>query len=155
MANRWGNSENSERLFFLGLQITADSDCSHEIKRSLLLGRKVMINLDSILKSRDITLSAKVCLVKSMVFLVVIYGHESSIIKKAEHQELMLLNCGVEEHQFYTWCEELTHLRKHWCWERLKAGGEGDDEDEMVGWHHQLNDMSLSKLWELVMDREA
>ena len=61
-----------------------------------------MINLDSILKSRDITLSAKVCLVKSMVFLVVIYGHESSIIKKAEHQELMLLNCGVEEHQFYT-----------------------------------------------------
>ena len=71
MGNRWGNSGNSFRLYFSGLQITADGDCSHEIKRCLLLGRKVMTNLDSILKSRDITLSKKVRLVKVMVFPVV------------------------------------------------------------------------------------
>ena len=68
MANRWGNSENSERLYFLGYKITADGDCNHEIKRYLLLGRKAMTNLDSIVKSRDVTLPTKVCLVKSMVF---------------------------------------------------------------------------------------
>ena len=72
-------------LIFLGSKITADGDCSHEIKRCLLLGRKVMINLDSMLKSRDITLPTKVRLVKAMVFPVVMYGCESSIIKKAEH----------------------------------------------------------------------
>ena len=84
MENRWGNSGNSDRLyFFLGSKITADGDCSHEIKR--LLGRKVMTNLGSILKSRDITLSTKVCLVKAMVFPVVMYGCESGTIKKAEH----------------------------------------------------------------------
>ena len=82
---------------FLVSKITADGDCSHEIKRRLLLGRKVMTNLDSILKSRDITLSAKVCLVKAMVFPVVMYGCESWTVKKAEHEELMLLNCGVGE----------------------------------------------------------
>ena len=84
-------------FIFLGCKITADGDCSHEIKRRLLLGRKVMANLDSILKSRDITLSTKVRLVKAMVFPVVMYGCESWTIKKAEHQRLMLLNCGVEE----------------------------------------------------------
>ena len=68
MGNRWGNSGNSVRLYFGGLQIIADGDCSHEIKRSLLLGRKVMTKLDSIFKSRDITLPTKVCLVKAMVF---------------------------------------------------------------------------------------
>ena len=68
-----------------GSKVTADGDCSHEIKRRLLLGRKVMTNLDSILKSRDITLPTKVCLVKAMVFLVVMYGCESWTIKKAEH----------------------------------------------------------------------
>ena len=68
MANRWGNSGNSNRLYFLSSKITADGDCSHEIKKRLLLGRKVMTNLDSILKSRDITLSTKVHLVKTMVF---------------------------------------------------------------------------------------
>ena len=72
-------------FIFLGSKITPDCDCSHEIKRHLLLGRKVMINLDSILKSRDITLSTKVCLVKAMVFPVVMYGSESWTIKKAEH----------------------------------------------------------------------
>ena len=76
MTNRWGNNGNSERLYFLGLQITADGDCSHEIKRHLLLERKVMTNLDSILKSRDITLSTKVHLFKAMVFPVVMYECE-------------------------------------------------------------------------------
>ena len=80
-----------------GCKITADGDCSREIKRRLLLGRKVMINLDSILKSRDITLPTKVCLVKAIVFLVVMYGCESWTIKKAECQRKMLLNCGVGE----------------------------------------------------------
>ena len=81
MANRWVNSV---RLYFLGSKITADGDCSHEIKRCLLLGRIVMTNLDIILKSRDITLLTKVHLVKAMVFPVVIYGCESWIMKKAE-----------------------------------------------------------------------
>ena len=83
MGNRWGNSENSVRLF-LGSKITADDDCSHEIKRCLLLGRKVMTNLDSIFKSRDIALSTKVHLIKAMVFPVVMYGCESWTVKKAE-----------------------------------------------------------------------
>ena len=77
MANRWGNSGNIDRLNFLGSKITADGDCCHEIKRLLLLGRKVMTNLDSIFKSRDITLPTKVRLVKAMVFPVVMYGCES------------------------------------------------------------------------------
>ena len=80
-----------------GSKITADGDCSHEIKRGLLLGRKVMTKLDSIFKSRDITLPTKVCLVKAMVFPVVMYGCESWTVKKAEPEELMLLNCGVGE----------------------------------------------------------
>ena len=89
MGNRWGNSRNSVRLYFFGLQkITADGDCSHEIKRCLLLGRKILSNLDSILKSRDITLLTKVCLVKAMVFPVVMYGCESWTVKKAECQRI-------------------------------------------------------------------
>ena len=84
-------------LFLGGSKITADGDCSHEIKRHLLLGRKVVTNLDSILKSRDITLLTKVRLVKALVFPVVIYGCESWTVKKAEPEELMLLNCGVGE----------------------------------------------------------
>ena len=75
-------------FIFLGSKITADGDCSHEIKRHLLLGRKVMTNLDSILKSRDITLPIKVCLVKAMVFPVVMYGYESWTVKKAEHRRI-------------------------------------------------------------------
>ena len=85
MANRWGNNGNSDRLYFLGSKITADGDCSHEIKRHLLLGRKAMNNLDSILKSFvNITLTTKVHLVKAMVFPVVMYGCDSWTIKKAE-----------------------------------------------------------------------
>ena len=99
MANRWGNNGNSDRLYFGGSKITADGDCSHEIKRHLLLDRKVMTNLDSILKSRDITLPATVCLVKSMVFPVVMYGCENLTIKKAE-----------------CWIIDAFEL---WCWRRL------------------------------------
>ena len=84
MGKRWGNSGNSGRLYFGGSKITADGDCSQEIKRCLLLGRKVMTNLDSIFKSRDTTLPTKVCLVKAMVFPVVIYGCGSWTVKKAE-----------------------------------------------------------------------
>ena len=89
MANRWGNSGNSDRRYFLGSKITADGDCSHEIKRCWLLARKVMTNLDSILKSRDITLSTKVRLVKAMVLSVVMYGCESWTIKKAECRRIV------------------------------------------------------------------
>ena len=129
-------------FIFLGSKITADGDCSHEIKRLLLLGRKVMTNLDSILKSRDITLPTKVPLAKAMVFLVVVYGCESWTIKTVECQRMMLLNCGVGEdcespldsqsilkeispgcsledimlklklHFLATLCEELTHWKK-------------------------------------------
>ena len=86
-------------FIFLGSKITADGDCSHEIKRRLLLGRKVMTNLDSILKSRDITLTTKVCLVKAMVFPVVMYGCETWTVKKAEHQRIDAFEL--------------------WCWRRL------------------------------------
>ena len=99
MANRWGNSGNSDRLYFGGSKITADGDYSHEIKRRLLLGRKVMTNLDSILKSRDITLPTKVHLIKGMVFPVIMYGCESWTIKKAE-----------------CWRTDAFEL---WCWRRL------------------------------------
>ena len=88
MGNRWGNSENSVRLYFLGSKTTAYGDCSHEIKRRLLLARKVMTNLDSILKSRDVTFPTKVHLVKAMVFPVVMYECESWTVKKAEHQRI-------------------------------------------------------------------
>ena len=85
MGNRWGNNGNGDRLYFWGPQIAADAHCSHEIKKHLLLGRKVITNLDSILKSRDITLPTKVRIVKAMVFPVVMHGCESWTIKKAEH----------------------------------------------------------------------
>ena len=99
MANRWGNSGNSNRLFLGGSKITADGDRSREIKRHLLLGRKVMTNLESILKSRDITLPTKVHLVKTMVFPIVMCECESWTIKKAEH-----------------WRIDAFEL---WCWRRL------------------------------------
>ena len=91
------DGETVSDLIVLGSKITADGDCSHEIKSCLLLGRKVMTNLDSILKSRDITLPTNVCLVKAMVFPAVMCGCESWTIKKAEHRRMMLLNCGVGE----------------------------------------------------------
>ena len=99
MANTWGNSGNSVKLYFGGSKITADGDWSHEMKRHLLLGRKVMTNLDRILKSRDITLPTKVCRVKAMVLPVGMYGCESWTIKKAE-----------------SWRLDAFEL---WCWRRL------------------------------------
>ena len=93
-----GETVETVSYFILGgSKITADGDCNHEIKRCLLLGRKFMTNLDSILKSRDITLSTKVRLVKAMVFPVVRYGCESWTVKKAEHRRINALNCGVGE----------------------------------------------------------
>ena len=97
MANRWGNSGNSEdRLYFLVSEVTADGDSSHEIKRRLLLGRKAMTNLDSVLKSRDISLPTKVRILKAMVFPVVMYGCENLTIKNAEPRRIVA-----------------------WCWRRL------------------------------------
>ena len=111
MANRWGNSGNSDRLYFLS-EITADGDCSPEIKRWLLLGRKVMANLDSVLKSRDITLLTKVHLVKAMIFSVVMYGFENWTMKKAEQQR--------------------TDAFELWCWTRLlrALGPRGDQTSQ-------------------------
>ena len=149
-----------------GSKITADGDCSHEIKRCSLLGKKVLTNLDSIFKSRDITLPTKVCLVKAMVFPVVMYGCESWTVKKAEcwRIDAFLLWCwrrllrvpwsarrsnqsilkeispgwvhwknwcwSWNSNTLATWCKELTHLKRPWCWARLRAEGEGDDR----GW---------------------
>ena len=94
------DGETVANFIFLSSRITADGDCSHEIKRRLLFGRKVMTNLDSILKSRDITLPTKVCLVKAMVFPVAMYGCGSWTIKKAEPQRIDGLNCGVGENSW-------------------------------------------------------
>ena len=97
MANRWETVETMSDFILGGSKITADGDCSHEIKRCLLLGRKVMTNLDSIFKSRDITMSTKVHLVKAMVLPAIMYGCESWTVKKLSAKELMRLNCGVGE----------------------------------------------------------
>ena len=94
MANRWGNMEIVTDFVLGGFKITADGDCSHEIKRCLLLGRIVMTNPDSLLKSRDITLQTKIHIVKAMVFPVVMYGGGSWTIKNLSTEELMLLNCA-------------------------------------------------------------
>ena len=174
-----------------GSKITADGDCSHEIKRHLLLGRKVMTNLDSILKSKDNTLPTKVSLVKAMVFPIVMYGCESWTIKKAECWR-------IDAFELWCWwrlespldCKEIQPVHpkgdQSWMfigrtdveaetpilwppdvkscliWKDPDAGKDwrqkekGMTEDEIVGWHHRLKmDMSLSKLRELVMDREA
>ena len=97
-----GKNWNSDRLYFLGFRINEDSDCSHKVQRRLLLGRKVMINLDSVLKSRDITLLTKVRLVKTMVFPLVTYRCERPQ-RKLSTEELMLLNCGAREDSRVTW----------------------------------------------------
>ena len=125
MGNRRGNSV---RLYFLGSKITADGDCSHEIKRYLLLGRKAVTNLDNVLKSRDITLPTKVCMVKAMVFPVVMYRCSSWVLKKLNNEGLMLLKCGVWEDSWESLelqanqtsqSPKKTTLNIHWkdcCW---------------------------------------
>ena len=104
MGNSWGNRETVSEFIFLSSKITADGDCSHEIKRCLLLGRKVMTNLDSIFKSRDITLPTKVCLIKAVVFPVVMGGCESWTVKKAERRRV---------DAFELWCSKRL-LRVPW-----------------------------------------
>ena len=170
MANRWGNSGNSGWLIFLGSKISADGACSHEINKRLVLGRKVMTNLDSILKSRDTTLPTKVCLVKAMVFPVVMYGCESWTIKKAEHQRIDAFElCCWRRLLRVPWTARRSNqsiLKEispecsleglmlklklqyfgHWLLGKDPDAGKdwrqeekGTTEDEMVGWHHQLN----------------
>ena len=164
MANRWGKSVNSDRFFFpLGSKITVDDDCSHEIKRRLLLGRKAMTNLDSILKSRDITLLTNAHLIKAMVFPVVMYecviwtvkagvlknwrfrilvldktlespldSKEMKLVNPKGNQPWIFIGQTDDEADAPTlWPpDELTHWKRPWCWERLRAGGEGVTEDD-------------------------
>ena len=166
-------------LLLGGSKITADGDYSHDIKRCLLLRRKVMTNLDSMLKSRDSTLSTQVRLAKAMVSPVVMYGCKSWTIKKAKHwridaielwcwRRLSTVPWAAREYNqsilkeinpeyFHwkewcwswnsntlgTWCEELTHLKRPWCWDRLTAGRDGDDKGWWLDDITNSMDMSL------------
>ena len=182
MGKQWKLSD----FIFGGSKITADGDCSHEIKRPLLLGRKVMTNLDSILKSRDITLPTKVCLVKAMVFPVVTYGYESWTVKKAECLRIDVFEvwcwrrllrvpwsarrsnqsilkeisprCSLEGLMLKLKLQYFGHLMQRVSWLIVKGSDAGRDwrqeekgmtEDEMAGWHHQLDGHEFE--WTLVV----
>ena len=152
MANRWGNSGNSGRIFLGGFQNICYFDCSHEIKRCLLLGRKVVTNLDSIFKSRDITLPTKVRIIKAMVFPVVIYGCESWTVRRAERWRMMLLNCGVGEDSWESLglqgdprnpSQRRSFLSIHWkdwCW-----SGNSNTSDT---WCKELTHLTRPRCWE-------
>ena len=152
MVKRSGKTGNSDRLFSW-LQITVDGDWSHVIKRCFLLGKKAMTNLDSTLKTRDITLQTEVYIAGAMFFPVVMYRYEQQRIDAFElwcwrrlfrvpwtarrSQQSILKGISPEcsldgwcwswnSNTLATWCKELTHLKRSWCWERLRAGGEGN-----------------------------
>ena len=169
MGNRWETVETVSDFILGGSKITADGDYSHEIKRCLLLGRKVMINLDSILKNRDSTLPTKICLVKAMVFPVVMYGCESWTVRKAECFWTVVLQETLEspldckeiepahpEDQSWMFIGRVDaeaetpvlwppHAKSWLIGKDPEAGRDwgqeekGMTEDEMAGWHHQLN----------------